>query len=246
MAEIRNILMRKPVTGWAKLKKANDIEEETGKEVVSVIIGDITYTDGTKDFAIEPVYEDILRKVYEAPGEYRICPLPGNVPQMFITRFGDLQIHNNTMRLFADAISEAFDACSDRMLLCRALKDATGKAQKGSTLYALNELSALLSRTLEVNLPAEFIKAALKNYFTNLYAADAENDALAQTLSALEWPELLDLSFELNEMYHAEGQGGPVINRIVDETDASDNDIFTAVQRELFVRSVTGRVGGKK
>ena len=106
----------KNVTNWEIDEDESGVEEETGKNLTAVRIGEELYSDNTSGYILEDFYEEIYEEIQDDPSVYQISVQPGHDPQAFIMQEGRLVIHNYTMQAFRDSTDKVFNSLSADVL----------------------------------------------------------------------------------------------------------------------------------
>lgn len=239
MKEIKTLNMYKPVTGWLKF----DPVEGQNPDITMLAIGEAVYTDKTSEYVKEPIYTALLEDIQEDRRMYAIHVLAGKIPQLFITSQGSILLHNEDMETLVSAAREVMDALSSEnvSLICDAELEC-GPNTAPSQRYSLMEVTAKISRQLDMELPAEFVRSLVCETITKLNAGEVT--PVAKYLAGLDSVVITQIAGELNKSILTKKVSGKMTTDIIKKLNTNPNTLYKALRNELFIRTATHRMHG--
>lgn len=245
MPQIISIRMYKSISGWATMdNEQQNTEQENDADTTAVIIGEAEYSDGNKEYVTEQIYTELLSDILDRPREYAIHTIPGKVPQLFITSQGSILCHNPVISSLVD-FSKKVIRTLDPGTLCEAEMEI-GQKLPVTQQYAVQEVTLNISKKLDMELPVEFIKAVISEYFIEYYTGRNQDPIapLRKYLAGLDYPVLETIIGELNKARLTSKLNGRISLDIIKTFKCKPDQFLMAVKEELFVRALTHRLKG--
>lgn len=225
--------------------KLGDITEKdpNGREIVKLIIGDISIGREVQEYFIEDIYRDILDEVMQNVSMYDVTERIGTVPQVVIESNGVLVLHNPSVQNYLEEVKEALKTIDssyiyDAYIELRLNMNGKSKLQEATTI-----LVNMIRHSTGVQYATPFIRTAIIQNIEEQYFS-IQNSDLKNWFRSLSYEELVESSIEIMRLKATKSTKDQFLLECISESEnhkaISVKDIESAFGKELFYRLMNG------
>lgn len=225
--------------------KLGDITEKdsNGREIVKLIIGDISIGREVQEYFIEDIYRDILDEVIQNVSMYDVTERIGTVPQVVIESNGVLILHNPNVQNYLEEVKKALKTIDssyiyDAYIELRLNMNGKSKLQEATTI-----LVNMIRHSTGVQYATPFIRTAIIQNIEEQYFS-IQNSDLKNWFRSLSYEELVESSIEIMRLKATKSTKDQFLLECISESEdhkaISVKDIENAFGKELFYRLMNG------
>lgn len=225
--------------------KLGDITEKdsNGREIVKLIIGDISIGREVQEYFIEDIYRDILDEVMQNVSMYDVTERIGTVPQVVIESNGVLVLHNPNVQNYLEEVKKALKTIDssyiyDAYIELRLNMNGKSKLQEATTI-----LVNMIRHSTGVQYATPFIRTAIIQNIEEQYFS-IQNSDLKNWFRSLSYEELVESSIEIMRLKATKSTKDQFLLECISESEdhkaISVKDIENAFGKELFYRLMNG------
>lgn len=241
MANVKKTNIYKIRSEW----KLGDISEKdpTGREIVKLIIGDISCGKEIQEYLIEDIYKDVLNDVIQNTAMYDVTERIGTVPQVVIESNGILIMHNPNVSAYLKEVKETLKKIDanyiyDAYIELRLNMNGKSKLQEATTI-----LVNMIRHTTGVQYATPFIRTAIIQNIEEQYFSIKDSD-LRNWFRSLSYEELVESANEIMRLKVTKNTKDEFLRDCSIGSEEHKaipiRDIENAFGKELFYRLLNG------
>lgn len=225
---------------WKADLENKNKDSATGREVVSVYIGDRFDAANHKDPIFEDFYLDVLKDLIADPSRYVIFTSTGSIPQLCVLSAGRIVDHNYQIFLLKMTFHGILNGL-DKELMCDALAESCVSGIKGSDSTSIIKIQNEFREVTGMSVSNRLVKALIIEHFRADYSEEAESP-VADRLSGYSLTDLASLSKEVNKSHWHVARNLRSLDRLKRDLGAMPDEVEKALKDELYLRLLFGKL----
>lgn len=215
-------------------------DSATGKDVVSVYIGDRFDAANHKDPIFEDFYLDVLKDLISDPSKYVIFTSAGSIPQLCVLSAGRIVDHNYQIFLLKMTFHGILNGL-DKELMCDALTESCVSGAKVADSKSIIKIQNEFLDVTGMNVSSRLVKALVIEHFRADYSEEACSP-VADRLSGYPLSDLRSLAEETNKWHWHVQRDLRSLGILKKDLNASPKDVEKALKDELYLRLLFGKL----
>lgn len=229
-----------PTKEWKADLSNKKKDEATGRDVVSIYVGDRINAANERSPVLEDFYLDEIQSIIAEPKKYQIFTSAGSIPQLCVMSGGRIIDHNYQMHLLKMAYHNILNGISKESM-CNALTESCMPNNKSSDTKAIRSIQHKFSGITGMYVSNRFVKALVIEHFRADYSEEIESP-LADRLSGYSLKELKNIANEINQCHWNVNAKKNQIEKLKETFNANPKDIEEALKEELYLRLLLGKL----
>ena len=225
--------------------KLGDISERdtNGREIVKLIIGDISVGKQIQEYFIEDIYSDVLDEVMQNTSLYDVTERIGTVPQVVIESNGTLIMHNPNVPKYLQEVKSALKCIDENYIYDAYIELRLNMNGKSKLQESTNILVNMIRHSTGVQYATPFIRTAIIQNIEEQYFSIKESD-LRNWFRSLSYEELVQIAKEIMRLKATKSTKDEFLQECISESEDHKpipiKDIENTFGKELLFRLING------